>query len=698
MKHEKLWIFFTAGTLAFLTAWGTVGCLTTAFGLNLEHPFLPVLVCALAAHVSAALFSFRHGGTAVLCLLALAAGCIYQDGTAAEQFLQLVHRLTTIYDRAYGWGVLNISELPWNEGFADWPMGIIGSLTAIAVTRTLACRASTWLPALATLLPLCSCIVVTDTVPRAGWLLTVMACLALLVLTADLRRENPAQGVRLIWTAALPVIAALWGLFLMNPQDGYVNRSAVLRENILIATQNIPRFMETGVNQIASSLQKQPAQQVDLAGLGARIPFTYPVMEVTAETGGTLYLRQQDYDQYDCLGWTASEGRNESFPAAAGSGESVLIRTENRKNSLFLPYYPAAGTKLVNGYADNSENALEYTVLRSSLPENWRQTAYRNTAGPPEEWQQYLALPETTRQGAVQYLQQFSQDNASNTEKAEHIAALVLGSARYDLDPGRMPSSESDFALWFLRDGESGYCVHFATAATVLLRAAGVPARYVTGYMLEAVAGEAVTVTEENAHAWAEYYEPNLGLWIPLEATPADEASVQTLRPQTAPLEPTAAMEPVPETTQPMTEAPTEATAPPETAASEIRQPSPEKPSTQEKGRTFPWGLLLLPLMGLALAIQRSARLTLRRQRQQRGDPNRQALLRWREAERLARLLKESPTEELMTLAQKAKFSQYQLTKEELARFDSFNRTCLRRLKKKPWYLQLIYRFIYAAY
>ena len=96
--------------------------------------------------------------------------------------------------------------------------------------------------------------------------------------------------------------------------------------------------------------------------------------------------------------------------------------------------------------------------------------------------------------------------------------------------------------------------------------------------------------------------------------------------------------------------------------------------------------------------LQRWLRLKLRQRRQHRGTPNQQALQRWREAERLARILKECPTEELMFLAQKAKFSQYMLTDEELEYFDSFIGTCLRRMRKKPRYLQLIYRFIYAAY
>ena len=64
----------------------------------------------------------------------------------------------------------------------------------------------------------------------------------------------------------------------------------------------------------------------------------------------------------------------------------------------------------------------------------------------------------------------------------------------------------------------------------------------------------------------------------------------------------------------------------------------------------------------------------------------------------LAKLRREQAPKRLFDLAQKAKFSQYELTQEELLQFDSFNRTCLKQLKKKPWYLQLIHQYIYAAY
>lgn len=72
--------------------------------------------------------------------------------------------------------------------------------------------------------------------------------------------------------------------------------------------------------------------------------------------------------------------------------------------------------------------------------------------------------------------------------------------------------------------GHGGYCVHYATAAALMLRYFGIPARYAEGYYLSADdAAQArdgiITVTEKNAHAWAEYYAEGVG-WVPFETTP----------------------------------------------------------------------------------------------------------------------------------------------------------------------------------
>ena len=65
---------------------------------------------------------------------------------------------------------------------------------------------------------------------------------------------------------------------------------------------------------------------------------------------------------------------------------------------------------------------------------------------------------------------------------------------------------------------------------------------------------------------------------------------------------------------------------------------------------------------------------------------------------RLSRLLRDSPPEELLVLAQKAKFSNHQLKSEELQLFDGYIRSCHRQLKKKSSLHQLLYRYVYAVY
>lgn len=86
-------------------------------------------------------------------------------------------------------------------------------------------------------------------------------------------------------------------------------------------------------------------------------------------------------------------------------------------------------------------------------------------------------------------------------------------------------TGDADFLTYALERSGSGYSVHYATAAALMLRYFGVPARYVEGYFLSAeeaghyAAGERIVLTERNAHAWAEYYLDGVG-WIPFETTP----------------------------------------------------------------------------------------------------------------------------------------------------------------------------------
>ena len=86
-------------------------------------------------------------------------------------------------------------------------------------------------------------------------------------------------------------------------------------------------------------------------------------------------------------------------------------------------------------------------------------------------------------------------------------------------------NGNNDFLAYTLEQKKKGYSVHYATAAVLMLRYYGVPARYVEGYYLRpeeanaAAPGEELVLDETHAHAWAEYYLDGIG-WIPFETTP----------------------------------------------------------------------------------------------------------------------------------------------------------------------------------
>ncbi len=702
MKNKGLTVLTGAG-LAFLLALGTCGCIITAFDLTIENFRGLGLLWAAGAAVCAAAFSWKRGGYLVLALGMLGGYWLWRQGELLPQFWQLVYRVTHIYNRAYHWGVFRLVDTPWNAGTADLPILVLGMVLAAAVAWTVCRKKSVIFAVDLTALPLLSCVVVTDTVPEEQYLYLLICGLVLLLFCSQAQKQEGLRGSRLVLMALVPVALAVGILFYGAPQENYVNRSGEIREEIFswFRRDSLPG---DPVLQLPS-VQQQPGEteQVDLASLGSRRTSRETVFHVTAQTGGALYLRGQDYDRYDGTGWQASPNRVEEFPGQGKNLGYVVVETRRNLELLYLPYYPRDGLSLIGGAYENTRLAKTYSFIRTDLPENWQTLAAQGEAaeeilpvvpGNSRE-DRYLALPEQTRAEAAALLPEILAGQVYTGQKAQAIAGFVREQGIYDAGVQRMPEGKGDFALWFLKEGKTGYCVHFATAAVVLLRAAGIEARYVSGYMVPALPEERVSVTGEHAHAWAEYYEPGLKAWVVLEATPA-EGIPATQPPPAVETQPTVSTT---EATRPAVTAP-ETTAPPmviETAPPLTVPPEQLKMEPENQETKFP---LLAAGLGLLLLteLQRWLRLWLNQKIQNRGDANRRCLQKWRQAERMAKHLKEKPPEKLEALALKAKFSQHTLTEAELGSFDAYLKEARGTLRKRPWYWRLAYRYLFALY
>lgn len=683
MKREKLRTMLVSAAVSLLVALGGAGCFVSGFGLRLEHGLWVTASIILASVLCTTCFLRRRGGLIVLCAAAVIGGYLWHEGTAWEQIRYLLYRVSHVYDSAYGWGVLRLTEGSWSSRFsdlpADLPVSILGCAAAMGTCWAMCRRKSSAWGLVPGLLMLGLCMVVTDTVPGITDLFLLLGGCVLLLITGSVRKESTAQGSRVALRAAVPAAVFLVLVTLAIPKEGYVNHSREIQEALARLVMDFPGQLRRTVGGLTD---REFSEKVDLSALGPQGRQSLPILEINGSRGGTVYLRGQDYDRYTGTGWESTPDREESFSGSGRITGEVSVRTlTGSYGILYLPYYPSMITTLSGGKCENIQRERVYTFSIQEEPS-------RSEAG---DHANYLSLPSETSARAWTLSREIVSEDASDREKAAAIADYVGNSARYDRDTGRMPRGETDFALWFLEESETGYCVHFATAAAVLLRAAGVPARYVTGYLAQCRGTEWNVVRLDQAHAWVEYFDSQSDCWTLLDATPADLTQEET--------------EPVEETTQPSRETEDTRQETQETVGDTplpteqtVLQTTPE--TRQDPDWLLPLGrwLLTAALAAAVLMLQRTVRIYRRQRRENTGITNRRALALWQEAERLSSLLRQTPPEELRQAAQKAKFSQYTLEPEELEPFTAYLRRCRDRLKKAPWYYQVYYRWILAVY
>lgn len=244
-------------------------------------------------------------------------------------------------------------------------------------------------------------------------------------------------------------------------------------------------------------------------------------------------------------------------------------------------------------------------------------------------------------------------------DAARMVADYLAEIAVYDPETPRTPEGE-DFVDYFLTESRRGYCMHFASSATLILRALGVPARYVSGYTADVKAGQIVPVPDKNAHAWVEVYLDGYG-WQPVEVTPGFSGDFPWSEPQnTATPSPT----PTPSHSAPPTPPPSQSQAPNQPVEGERKPLFDLRP-------LIPVGAVLL--LGWLMAARRQWTDRRRRARFEQADVNRAVIAMYLHSQRLLRYHpKEEMDAEVHGLGEKAKFSLHTLTEGERQRVHAY--------------------------
>lgn len=127
-------------------------------------------------------------------------------------------------------------------------------------------------------------------------------------------------------------------------------------------------------------------------------------------------------------------------------------------------------------------------------------------------------LPEDIDPRIPALAQQLTQGLTSDREK---IAAVLHYFHGYSYSTELRIPAANDPLVYFLFEKPPAHCEFFAAGTTVLLRASGVPARYVVGFLVTGrnELGGYWCARNRDAHAWCEAYDRNHG-WTTVDATP----------------------------------------------------------------------------------------------------------------------------------------------------------------------------------
>ena len=271
----------------------------------------------------------------------------------------------------------------------------------------------------------------------------------------------------------------------------------------------------------------------------------------------------------------------------------------NRSSELFITRNLKTGDSYTVTYADTRGDSPEMSGIAASCAPltDTRLNQIEDT---------YLSLPSHFQKEIYDIAERAAAGASSPYEKAMAVRQYLRSNYSYTLDVPNPPTNV-DFVSYFLLEGKAGYCTYFASAMTVLCRMAGLPARYVEGFVAEPSGGIAY-VTGMDAHAWTEVYLNGTG-WITFDATPgrgkADDPDKNGTPP---PSEPSPSPSPEPENT-PSPSPSAQETPSPEPDSALMPTPPPEDRNESEPDPEdqipFPWIWILLLILAAALITWR---------------------------------------------------------------------------------------------
>lgn len=531
------------GICVFLLSVCPILCYASAFSVKLEASVL-IMAAVLFSIVFSLLSAFvKNNLKYALCMtvIAFVAFLVFvfanerifaQANYAINKLLELYSVYLSVYSN------IKFASYIANDatGFFVLLSLILNGLFSFLISRIKSIKIAGLL-SIALLVP---CFVLVNTLPDLVPLLIIFTVLFALYFSSQTRQLNYAHSGVITAVCAVILAVLITVLAVINPVADYERPK--WQDNMLNTVQTLTGMKTyNGSGKISSALAEvgnNVSSEVDFSNAGALKQTGTKVMTVVTDLNGRIYLKGMSYANYENNKWSVltDEQANDypqdfqAFIMTANYQErsTVTIDTVNKESIVYTPYYLASINDTFSPVCDvlvsNSDKETNYSMSVMPYSESELDNFSMDFSSQVYDYDNfvknyYLKLPYDTKLAMLKIAEENNLTGVSTQNIPQAVKQFVSHSASYSLNTQKVPDGR-DVAEWFLNDAETGYCMHFANATAVMLRALGVPARYVTGYCANVVDGKA-TVTSDNAHAWVEYFDERIG-WIPLDATSSD--------------------------------------------------------------------------------------------------------------------------------------------------------------------------------
>jgi transglutaminase-like putative cysteine protease len=348
------------------------------------------------------------------------------------------------------------------------------------------------------------------------------------------------QGIVASFVVALglvPAVATLRSVEQVDPESQPLQRQLLPVLITLLAAVPLAAFAFVFVPRLSSPLWGAPTADKSITGLSDRmapgemaevLTDDTPAMRVTFDgtppMNESRYFRAYTMTHFDGQSWTPDYDSG-SRPTGTLEGtarfnyEITLEPTRQRVLPVMdMPAEAPSDARLRGDRTAEADRPVDEVYrYRASAT-----TDYRLDASIDErQRRRALRLPDgigpQARELAASWASRYGNDHLAIARAA--LAMFHDGGFRYTLAPAPLGRDRIDDFLFQTREG---FCEHFSSTFTFLMRAAGVPARVVTGYQggYWNKLGSYLLVRHADAHAWSEVWLEGRG-WVRFDPTGA---------------------------------------------------------------------------------------------------------------------------------------------------------------------------------